>query len=46
MTEGSLAHGVMKVRAKEADMLVNHIENLSQIISLLTIKILGVTEEN
>jgi hypothetical protein len=46
MTEGSVAHGVMKVPAKEADMHVNHTENLSQIISILTGKILGATEEN
>lgn len=46
MTEGSVAHGVMKLRAKEADMHVNHIENLSQIISILTRKKLGVIEEN
>jgi hypothetical protein len=46
MAEGSMAHGVMKVHAKEADTHVNHIENLSQIISNLTRKILGVIEEN
>lgn len=46
MTEGSVAHGVMKVHAKEADMHVNHLENLSQIISILTRKILDVIEEN
>jgi len=39
MTEGSVAHGAMKVHAKEADMHVNHIENLSQIISVLIRKI-------
>jgi len=41
-----VAQGVMKVHAKEADMHVNHIENVSQIISVLTRKILGVIEEN
>jgi hypothetical protein len=46
MTEGSVAHDVMKVHAKEDDMHVNHIESLSQIISILTRKILGVIEEN
>jgi hypothetical protein len=46
MTEDSVAHDAMKVHAKEADMHVNHIENLSQIISILTRIILGVIEEN
>ena len=46
MTEDSVAHGVMKVHAKEADMHVNHTENLSQIVSVLTRKILCVIEEN
>jgi hypothetical protein len=46
MTEGSVAHGVMKVHDKEFDMHVNRIENLSQIITILTRKILGVIEEN
>lgn len=46
MMKGSVAYGVMKVHATEADMRVNHIENLSQIISILTRKILGVIEEN
>ena len=41
-----MAHGVMKLHAKEADMHVSHIENLSQIISVLTRKILGVIEED
>lgn len=46
MTEDSVAHGVMKVHAKEADIRVNHIEILSEIISVWTRKILGVIEEN
>jgi hypothetical protein len=32
--EGSVAHGVMKVHAKEADMHVNHNKNLSEIITV------------
>jgi hypothetical protein len=46
MTEGSSAHDVMKVHAKEADKHMNHIENMSHIITVLTRRILSVTEEN